>query len=488
MALVRVRTTYGVVIGKKAADGECTDFLGIPFAKPPVGELRYAAPQEPEPWEGERACTEFAPACIQKLYSPADGENSKLQVSEDCLYLNIYTPADSAGEKLPVMFWIYGGGFNGGSTSDPEMLGEQLAGKGVVVVTAAYRCGVMGFFALPELERRNGRVVNAGILDQIAALKWVKKNIGAFGGDPERVLVFGQSAGGMSTRMLLTSPLCGGLFSRAVVQSGGGLNEADPIRPRKEFMELCRRTVAHLGWTFEDVMDRDAMEVNDRLQQAAREISETDEVGYFQPFIDEYSITEVPGKLIARGEYMDIPIICGTVAGDSWMFSRKVKEQLPDKNYFRGFSYAASQAWAKQQAAAGRTPIYTYYMDRKQPPRPGRGFRRGAPPFGADTPHGSDVAYIFGTLKERGDGFTALDYEMSDGMGTYWTNFAKYGNPNGEGLTEWPEYTNTRPCAMHFGDEGWKAENIVFSREEERTLEYTREHPGLLTSLEGFFE
>lgn len=485
MALLKVKTNCGVVTGKQGNNPEVSDFLGVPFAKPPVGALRYAAPQSAEPWEGERECKAFAPSCIQR--DPPGGKLT-YEISEDCLYLNVYTPADSAEEKLPVLFWIYGGGFTGGSTEDPEMLGEKLCEKGVVVVTVTYRCGVMGFMALPELEEKNGRVVNAGILDQIAALHWVQENIGGFGGDPQRVLIFGQSAGGMSVRMLLTSPLRDGLFSRAVVHSGGGLNEADPIRPKQEFMALCQKAMEHLGWTYEDMMTRDAVEVSEKMMQAVREIATDDEVGYFQPFMDGYSITEQPGKLIAKGEYMDIPIICGTVAGDSWMFSRKVKAQLTEQAYFRGFSYSPSQAWAQWQVKTGRTPIYTYYLDRKQPPRPMKAFKRGGPPYGADAPHGTDVAYIFGTLDERHLAYQEYDYEMSDAMMTYWTNFAKYGDPNGEGLANWPKYTAQTPYAMHFGTEGWQAENIVLSKEEQRTLEYTQEHPGLLTSLEGFFD
>lgn len=484
MALLKVKTTDGVVTGKQGGNPSVSDFLGIPFAKPPVGELRFAAPQPPEPWEGERECTAFGPSCIQP--GPREGA-MRYAISEDCLYLNVYTPADSGAENLPVMFWIYGGGFTGGSTADPEMNGEHLCEKGVVVVTACYRCGVMGFMALPELEEKNGRVVNAGILDQVAALRWVQENIRAFGGDPERVLVFGQSAGGMSTRMLLTSPLTRGLFSRAVIHSGGGLNEADPIRPKQEFMALCQKTMEHLGWTYEDLMTRDALEVNDKMLHAVKEVIADDEVGYFQPFIDEYSIVDVPGKLISKGEYMDIPIICGTVAGDSWMFSRKVKAQLPDAAYLRGLSYAASQAWAQWQVKNGRTPIYTYYMDRKQPPRP-MGFKRGGPSFGADTPHSSDIAYVFGNLDVRMRPYEPLDYAMSDAMMTYWTNFAASGDPNGEGMSNWPKYTAEAPYAMHFSNDGWQADNIVLSRKEERTLEYTQEHPGLLTSLEGFFD
>lgn len=485
MAITKVKTTCGVVTGLPSEGSDCTSFLGIPFAKPPVGELRYAAPEPAEPWEGERACTKFAPSCIQ-LDPP--GGTLTYRVSEDCLYLNVFTPAGSDAEKLPVLFWIYGGGFTGGSTEDPEMNGTRLCEKGVVVVTVSYRCGVMGFMALPELEEKNGRVVNAGILDQIAALKWVRENISAFGGDPERVLIFGQSAGGMSVRMLLTSPLAAGLMSRAVVHSGGGLNEADPIRPKAEYMDLCRRTMEYLGWTFEDMMTRDAVEISEKMMKAVREAAAFDEVGYFQPFIDEYSILDVPGKLIAQGRYVDIPIICGTVAGDSWMFSRKVKAQLQEQAYFRGFSYAPSQAWAQLQLKTGGTPIYTYYMDRKQPPRPMKAFKRGGPPYGADTPHGTDVAYVFGTLDARGLPYEPYDYELSDAMMTYWTNFARTGDPNGDDLAPWPKYTSGTPVAMRFGTEGWAAENIVLTGEEQRTLDYTQKHPGLLTGLEGFFD
>lgn len=486
MALLKVNTSLGAVAGCPGKDPAVSRFLGIPYAKPPVGELRYAAPQPAQPWEGERQCTAFAPSCIQ--LDPPGGKLT-YEISEDCLYLNVFTPAERGDEKLPVLFWIYGGGFTGGSAADPEMDGEVLCKKGAVVVSVCYRCGPMGFMALPELAEKNGRSVNAGILDQIAALKWVRDNIAAFGGDPERVLIFGQSAGGMSVRMLLTSPLTQGqgLFSRAVVHSGGGLNEADPIRPVEEFTGLCKKTMEALGWTFEDMMKRDAVEVSKAMMDTAREVCGRDEVGYFQPFIDGCSITEVPGKLIAKGEYQDIPIICGTVAGDSWMFSRKVRDQLPDIKYFRGFSYSPSQAWAGLQVKKGGTPIYTYYMDRKQPPKPNHGFKRGGPPYGGDTTHGSDVAYVFGTLDERKLPYQPEDYELSDAMMTYWVNFARTGDPNGEGLANWPPYTAETPWAMHFGNGGWKAENIVLSPEEERTLEYTREHPGLLTSLEGFF-
>lgn len=485
MALLSAKTKYGVVKGVPSEkNAEHTVFRKIPFAKPPVGELRFAAPVEPESWEGELLCDKFPPGCIQDMH----GEEKKEAFSEDCLYLNVFTPAQRAGEKLPVLFWIYGGGFGGGYCGDPEFDGDAMNALGAVVVTINYRCGVLGFFTLPELVEKNGFAGNAGLLDQIAALKWVQENIAEFGGDPERVLVFGQSAGGMSTRMLLGSPLAEGLFSRAVIQSGGGLNEGDLVRPREEFTNLCREAMEHAGLTFTDMMTKDAFTLNEAMNKSVREIASSHEVNYFQPFVDGYTLTKVPGVTVADGNYMDIPIIVATVAGDSWMFSRKVREQLEgNDNYFRAFSYSPSQAWAQYQVEKGRTPIYAFYMDKKQPPKPQPAYRHGQPPYGSWAPHGTEVAYLFGTLKERGLDHKEEDYELSRMLTRYWVNFAAFGDPNGEGLPAWPRYTKETPLTLHVGDNGVRAEQIVLTQEEQKVLDYTKAHPGMLCSLEGFF-
>ena len=476
----QVKTAYGIVEGISGRLPGNTVFRGIPFALPPVGGLRYMPPQEPKGWEGVLRCDSFSKACIQERWSGgSDG------MSEDCLTLNIYTPADSGQESLPVLLWIYGGAFRGGDASDPEFDGEALAAKGAVVVTINYRCSALGFFSTKELEERTGFAGNLGIMDQIAALKWVQKNIAAFGGDPHRVTIFGQSAGGISVRMLLVSQIVKGLFHRAIVESGGGLNEADLVRPKEEFQDLCQKCMDALGWDVEDLFSRDAHEVNRALEDAARTQLEGRELALFQPFVDNLTLLDVPGKCIARGESADVPVICGTVAGDSWMFSRKVREQVSDDACYRGFSFVSSQSWGRRQLELGRMPIYAYYMDRKQPPRE-LNFRRGVPPYGASTPHCSEIAYVFGTLSARNLPYVELDYQISAQMQDYWLNFAATGDPNGSGLPRWPQFTEESRLTLHIGDKGISAENVIQNVLEERVVTYTMEHPGMLESLEGF--
>lgn len=481
MALQRVKTAYGYVKGVPGERAGNTVFRGVPFAKPPVGELRFMAPQEPDAWEGDLVCDTFSPACMQRA-----GVEGTFESSEDCLYLNIWTPAETGEEKLPVFFWIYGGVFQGGRGSDPEFDGESLAAKGSIVVTINYRCNLFGYFSTKELEERTGFAANAGILDQIAALKWVRDNIAAFGGDPERVLVFGYSAGGVSGRMLLSSPLAKGLFSRVVVQSGGGLNEADAVRPKEEFQALCQECLDILGWSLDDLLQKDAVEVFNEMSRASKVILERmKELALFQPFLDKVTLPDVPGVCIARGEITDVPVICGTVSGDSWMFSRKVRDQLDKDEYFRGFAIVPSQSWGRRQLELGHRPIYAYYMDKTQPTSDQAYYRHGKPPFGKDTPHGTELLYIFETFKATGQTYKEEDYKYSEMIQQYWLNFAKTGDPNGEGLPEWPPFDENR-LTLHIGNEGIAAENVVHSPEEERTVTYTMEHPGMLESLEGF--
>ena len=483
MSLLKARTACGTVAGVPGGNGSYTVFRGIPYAKPPVGERRFAPPERPEPWEGERLCDRFAPAPMQLRQNGGDYE-----MSEDCLYLNVWTPAEAAGEKLPVMFWIFGGGFSFGYGHEPTYDGAAIAEKGCVLVTINYRVNIFGFFNTPELEARHGGARCCGTLDQIAALDWVRENIDAFGGDPDNILVFGQSAGGISTRMLLTSPLTKGKIAKAVVHSGGGLNEADLVRPKEEFTKMCAGTLRHVGWTFEDIMNADAQEVLDRMMPGVREMMADHDLAYFQPFVDEYALTDVPGVHIFNGAYPDIPIMCGTVAGDAWMFTRKVLPELKgNRSWLRAFSYSPGVAWGKRNADTGRSPIYTWYMDRPQPPKEFKYMTHGKPPYGGETPHSSELAYLFGTLAVRDERYKEDDYALADVMRAYWTNFAKTGDPNGPGLPEWPKFTGDTPVSMRFGSEAAPAaEDLVAGTEEAYVIAFCESHPGMLTSLDGF--
>ena len=480
----KVLTAYGPALGS-VRDGY-TAFLGIPFAEAPVGALRFAPPQEAKAWTGERVFDRFGPAPVQTQRP----DETPIDMSEDCLYLNVYTPAESPCERLPVLFWIYGGGFARGSAADPEFDGAAICRGGAILVTANYRANIFGFFAHPEQKKRFGSSLNLGTLDQLAALRWVKDNIAAFGGDPDRITVFGQSAGGVSVRMLLTSPLAEGLFSRAIVQSGGGLNEADPFLTEDEYAGFCAQCMDALGWSYEDMMTRDAKEICAATEKAAMQVVGGFRPGFFQPFIDGVTVTEVPGKLIARGEYADVPVLCGSVAGDSWMFSRLVREQLGDNiSLLRGFALSPSQAWARHAVRTGRRPLHTYFFDRTQPKQSAGFMRHGAPLFGGDTPHSSELPYIFGTLKSKEDlrhiQFDPEDFALSELMTACWVNFAATGDPNGEGLPDWPAYTEDAPLTMHFGDGVTAAENVVLTEDENRAVEHTIRCPGMLDSVEG---
>lgn len=477
--ILEAKTVSGRVRGFAGKRPGNAIYLGIPYAKAPTGTLRYAPPEAAAPWEGVRCCQTMTAAPVQS------DRSGTLQGTENCLTLNLYTPADTDADRLPVLVWIYGGAFNGGSNSDPMFDGEAFAEKGAVIVVINYRVGPLGFFSTELLEACMGTPVNAGLMDQIAALHWIRENVAAFGGNPDCVTVFGQSAGGISVRMLLNSPAAEGLFHRAIVQSGGGLNEADPVRSKGEFQQLCSECLSRLGWTEDDLFRRDAYELTSQLERTARDVLAGSELALFQPFIDGITLTDVPGKRIARGLWANVPVICGSVAGDSWMFSRKVRDLIDDPDCFRGFALSPGQAWARQSTVLGHLPLYTYYMDRTQPQRATLA-AHGVPPFGASTPHGSEIAYLFGTLSAHGQGYTEFDTQIADQMRQYWVNFAASGDPNGSNLPEWPAFTEPARLSLHIGDNSLSVENLVQTAAEERVIAYTMKHPGMLSSLENF--
>lgn len=443
-----------------------TVYKGIPFAAPPVGDLRWKAPQPPAKWEGVREATKFAPA-------PMQGGNPPSGKSEDCLYLNVWTPAKSASDKIPVMVYIYGGGFSGGNTSDPWVSGEKLARKGVVLVNVAYRVNQFGFMALDGLSAENPSHVsgNYGLLDQIAALQWVKKNIAAFGGDPDKVTIFGESAGAISVSMLCASPLAKGLFSGAISQSGGSFGPTRPTTYPGENMKTLKQA---------------EIENETYLQKAGvSSIAELRKIdadklpsGFGMPggwpIVDGYVIPDDQYKLYEAGKYNDIPVLIGYNSDEGASFtwvkstedfvsgvktrygkfadallkaypldSNKIGKTARDLSRDAAFGWQ-TWSWARLQSATGRSKVFLYLFD-QHPDYP-----KGSPRYGYGSPHAQDVSYVFQHLDTSNPETTKSDLEISDAMATYWTNFAKYGNPNGKGLPEWPAFSDANPEVMYF--------------------------------------
>lgn len=459
-----ISVEQGMIQG--AFEDELTVYKGIPFAAPPVGDLRWKAPQPAAKWSGVKQTTKFAPA-------PFQGGNPSSGKSEDCLYLNVWTPAKSASEHLPVLVWIYGGGFSFGSTSEPVYSGEKLAKKGVVLVSIAYRVGQLGFLALPELNEENPNHVsgNYGLLDQIAGLQWIQKNIAAFGGDPKKVTIFGESAGGISVSMLCASPLAKGLFQRAISQSGGSFGPTRPSTYPGENMKTLQQA-SEDGKAF--------------LQKAGvsslAELRKIDPeklpMGFGMPgawpITDGYVIPDDQYKLYEAGKYNDVPVLIGYNSDEGASFSR---EKNPDahiaavKQRYGKFAedlikaYPAANnsvprtardlardaafgwhtwSWARLQSKTGKSEVFFYYFD--QHPN----YPEGSPQYGNGSPHGQEVAYVFNHLDTSNPEITKSDLEISDAMATYWTNFAKYGDPNGKGMPQWPAFSDANPVLMYF--------------------------------------
>jgi para-nitrobenzyl esterase len=460
----QVKTEQGIVQG--TIEDSLRVFKGIPFAAPPVGDLRWKAPQPAQKWDGIKMTTEFAPAAMQ-------GGNPPSGKSEDCLYLNVWTPAMSANEKIPVMVYIYGGGFSGGSTSESWISGEKLAKKGVVLVTIAYRVNQFGFLAHPELSAENPNHVsgNYGILDQIAALQWVKKNIAAFGGDPSKVTIFGESAGAISVSMLCASPLAKGLFSGAISQSGGSFGPTRPTTYPGENM----KTLAQAEKDGEAYLQKAGVASIAELRKI-----EADKVpsGFGMsggwPIVDGYVIPDDQHKLYEAGKYNDVPVLIGYNSDEgasfTWVksaedfvsaiktrygkFADALMEAYPldsgnvvgktarDLSRDAAFGWQ-TWAWANLQAKTGKSKVFYYHFD-QHPAYP-----IGSPRYGYGSPHAQDVSYVFQHLDTSNPEMTQSDFDLSEAMATYWTNFAKYGHPNGNGVPEWPAFSPEKPDVMY---------------------------------------
>lgn len=468
-----VKVEGGKVAG--VTEDGITVFKGIPFAAPPAGEMRWKPPQPVKRWKGVLKADKFGPACPQ-LQRTIQG-SPPAETSEDCLYLNVWTPAQFSDEQLPVMVWIYGGGFAGGSTSIPLYSGEQLARMGVVVVSIAYRVGPLGFMAHPELTAESGHNSsgNYGLLDQIAGLNWVQKNIREFGGDPAKVTIFGESAGAVSVSILAASPLARGLFRGAISQSGGSFAPAGESRDNGNYMQVLKSAEKE-GISFMERMGVHSIASLRRVEPEKWMKDPAAQMGFFWPVIDGYVIVDDQYKLYEAGRYNDVNVIIGTNSDEGSMFTRPMPPEQyftsvrnrfghlaervlelypldslsgsyqPLADLFREITFAwPSWVWASLQTKTGKSKVFMYYFDEFTP----EPLFRGAPPA-RGAAHGMEIPYVFGHL-EQNPAVEVTDEQkaLSEIMMKYWTNFVKTGDPNGEGLPHWTAFRDGEEAVMY---------------------------------------
>jgi para-nitrobenzyl esterase len=445
-------------------------YKGVPFAAPPVGDLRWRPPAPVTPWTGTRETNAFASACMQTGVS-MPGETPP-SVSEDCLYLNIWTPAKSAQERLPVIVWIYGGGYINGSASMPLYWGDRLAHKGVIVVTIAYRLGPLGFLAHPELTRESAHHSsgNYGLMDQIAALEWIQRNIAAFGGDPKNVTIAGQSSGAISVSILMASPLAKGLFQRAIGESGG-LFEPLQLAPKYLLANAegdGEKYAASLG----------ASSLKELRQLPADRLTGNAD-GIVHPVIEPYVLPASPYEAFASGRQNDVPLLLGSNADEARSLTdvSQVKAATFDSDIEHSFgrlpapliaAYPHSTdeeaqqarldlerdlrfgwdmwAWARLQAGTGHNPVY-YYSFRQKPPFPAGSVYES---WGAS--HFAELWYVFNHLDQEPWRWSEADRKVAEEMSSCWVNFARSGNPNSPDLPPWPAFTNAESKVLDIGD------------------------------------
>jgi para-nitrobenzyl esterase len=456
-------------------------FKGIPYAKPPVGDLRWKAPLPPDDWEGVRKATEFGNASVQPVFEQNYADsflNNKQPMGEDCLYLNVWTPkfAIETGKSLPVLFVIHGGGFKFFSSAIDVLNGEELAKREIVVVSINYRLGVMGFFAHPALSRENPNRIsgNYAILDQIAALKWVRDNIAAFGGNPKQITLCGESAGAFCGSILYTSPLAKGLFHRIAAQSGAFMDNKTLMYK----LQTLGEAEAYFSKLFEDKNLEELRSMSsDELVEQTKEVS-------FSPVRDGYVFQLDNKQAIKDGHFSDVPLLIGSNCDEGTLFSdrsgdsekftvmtesmfgkEKVAEFLkiyPNKDKdetIRSQIQMVSDSvfghnmysWAKLQTQNGTCDVYLYYYCHVPP----------GSKFGAY--HSSELNYFYHNLIRSKRNWTQKDYELENICSKYIVNFVKTGNPNAEGLPKWNPFFADDEKIMILDDEPHMGQNPTLS-------------------------
>ena len=464
-------------------DNGVASFKGIPFAAPPVGDKRWRPPQPVAAWTGVRSATAYGSDCMQ-LPFPSDAAPLGTPPNEDCLYMNIWTPAHRATEKLPVMVWIYGGGFVNGGSSPAVYSGQQFAGHGVVFVSFNYRVGRFGFFAFPALSREGAGqpLGNYAYMDQIAALQWVRRNIHAFGGDPANVTVFGESAGGGSVLMLLTSPVTKGLFERAIVESGGGRDALMGVRYLDKPSAHGLPSAEDLGVAFAKA--NGITGTDDAALAALRALPAEKVVNglnmatmgpaaatYGGPIEDGTIVTQTPQEALASGHYWKVPLIIGAngadigfprwrTLADTWAaFGPEAKEAESvfdptgsGNMMLIGWKIGADMMMTEParfvagSIAAAGGPSYEYR------------FSYVAESIRSKVPgafHATEIPFVFDTVSAKyGTALAPADEAIAKQTNAYWVNFAKTGDPNGPGLPHWPAYTEAGDQLLNFTNDG----------------------------------
>ena len=471
LAAAQVKTDGGQLVGELAATPGVAAYKGIPYAAPPVGALRWKAPQPAEPWKGLRKADTFGHRCQQnRVY---DDMIFRDEPSEDCLYLNVWAPVKAKG--APVMVWIHGGGFVTGSASEPRQDGEKLAARGVVLVSLNYRLGVFGFFSHPELTRESGRNAsgNQGLLDQVAALHWVKRNIAAFGGDPGNVTIFGESAGSFAVSALMASPLAHGLFHRAIGESGAFFTAGDQTLAPKPLAESEQRGVQFGTEQGAPTLAALRAKPAEELLKAASGPA----AFRFGPNLDGALLPQSAYDVFAAGRQSHVPLLAGWNADEiraavtlnpqkptAASFAEQVKQRYGAHADAVLKAYAATTdaealessaalmsdnfigystwKWIEMHEATGGSPVYRYSFDRDVPLPPNHtvnGVAVKREDIGAR--HAGEIEYVFGALDSVPKVvWDPQDRALSEQMMGYWTNFARSGDPNGPGLPPWPRY------------------------------------------------